>query len=76
MQKAAASEDSVAQTGHFFMGTSRDLATLAGKVPSLTSEVNPHGEEKGTEAVAKRSRVGFDHAKGHSVVNSLGFDAE
>ena len=42
----------------------------------LEGEVNPHGQEKGTEGVAKRSRAGFDDAERHSVVNSPGFDTE
>ena len=58
------------------MGPPGKTVCLAANLYGLESEVNPYGKEKGTEAVAKRSRIGFDHAKRHSVVNSLGFDAE
>jgi len=58
------------------MGPPSKTACLAANLYGLEGEVNPHWEEKGTEEVAKRSRIGFDQAKRHSVVNNLGFDAE
>lgn len=76
MQKAASSGDSVAQIGHFFMGTSWNAASLAGKLPSAASEVNPDWQEKRPGVVAKRSRAEFDHGEGHLVVNRLRFDTE
>lgn len=75
MQRAAASDDSVAQIGHFFMGPSGNRVSLAGNLPSTEGEVNPHWQRKWTGEAANRLPAGSSYGE-YSVVNSPGFDTE